>query len=107
MYLRQDEKMKPLVEKAHAYLRNGGFEPQEIIAYADALMTSKGNGFHYARRILHRLLHTPSEQKKAIKPLTSEELAKVREQYALCTYKDKDLPIAKRLHRALEIQSDV
>ena len=103
MHLRQDKESKPWVDKALVYLRGGSFEPHEIVTCAADLMKSKGNGFTYARRILHKLLHDVEEAKKTRTTLSREELAAVREQYALCTYKDKDLPIDRRLNHALEI----
>lgn len=103
MHLRQNNEMKPVVEMALAYLRGGSFTPQEIDACAKDLMRSKGNGFTYARRILHKLLHDPKEAQKARQSYTTEELAEVRERFALCTYKDKDLPLDRRLPTAFEI----
>lgn len=103
MHLRQDEESKLWVEKALVYLRGGSYAPEDVITCAAELMKSKGNGFTYARRILHKLLHDTEEAKKAKQALSELEFAEAREQYALCTYKDKDLPIERRLNRALEI----
>ena len=107
MHPRHDQELKDTIDKALVYLRGGTFEPAEIDNCAKQLMQGRGNGFTYARRILHKLLHDPDEAKKARLTLEPKQFAEVRERYALCTYKDKDLPLDWRLPHALEIlQSD-
>ena len=64
MHPRHDQELKDTIDKALVYLRGGTFEPTEIDNCAKQLMQGRGNGFTYARRILHKLLHDPDEAKK-------------------------------------------
>ncbi len=89
----------PNVERAKVILRGGQEDPQEIF---DLAMELKGeNRFTYARRLLYRASkhrETASDKKLRLK---------IYQQFALCTYKDEDLPADERLDRALEILQEI
>jgi predicted acylesterase/phospholipase RssA len=81
------------IARARAILRGAGLDPGELKALVSGLKAR--NAFGYARRILERArrdgLVPPSER------------VWVRQQHALCTYKDPDLPVDSRLDDALRI----
>ena len=66
-----------------------GWEPDDRVEFAATLRDHQQ--FGYARRLLGRVRSTGPD---------SEQL---RQQHALCTYKDMELPVARRLDRALQI----
>lgn len=72
-------------------------EPREMYALARELMKEKN--FTYARRILNRaMLDSASVSDPKLR-------VKIRQQAAVSTYKDTDLPADERLNRALDILS--
>lgn len=84
-----------IVREATEVLRGKSQTPAETLALAKRLKELKQ--FGYARRILARARRSPllGEAPKLRRQLY--------QQSALCTYKDPDLPIDRRLDRALEI----
>ena len=68
------------------------WEPNRRVELAETLRDHQQ--FGYARRLLGRVRAAGAD---------SEEL---RQQYALCTYKDMELPAARRLDRALQILNE-
>lgn len=72
-------------------------EPEEM--YALARQLTKGKNFTLARRVLNRaMLDSASVSDPKLR-------LKIRQQAAVCTYKDTDLPADERLARALDILS--
>jgi predicted acylesterase/phospholipase RssA len=85
----------PQIGTAADILRGRQAGPKDILALATSLKNEKH--FGYARRLLFRARQDSSingEPKLA---------TKLRQQHALCTYKDPDLPAGLRFDRALEI----
>jgi predicted acylesterase/phospholipase RssA len=66
-----------------------GWEPDDRAELAQTLRDHQQ--FGYARRLLGRVRSTGPDSEK------------LRQQHALCTYKDMELPVARRLDRALQI----
>lgn len=87
-----------LVSEAKEILRGTYRKPAEILALAKRLKEVKQ--FGYARRILARARKDPAVYDE---PRRLE----IFQQSALCTYKDPDLPVDRRLDRALEILREV
>jgi len=90
--LSEQGRHKPIVPMLVAVSRKAlyeGFAPQDRQALAKTLREYQL--FGYARRLLGRLRSEGTD---------SEEL---RQQHALCTYKDEELPAMRRLDTALEI----
>lgn len=93
--LRRDrcfEPIAPLLIEAGRRAIYGAWEPARRAELARALRDHQQ--FGYARRLLGRVRGDGPD---------SEEL---RRQHALCTYKDMELPAARRLDRALQILSE-
>jgi predicted acylesterase/phospholipase RssA len=85
----------PQIQAAENILRGQQASPKEIWDLAKSLKDDKY--FGYARKLLFR-----ARQDSAIN--TDAKLAtKLRQQHALCTYKDPDLPADLKFDRALEI----
>ena len=83
------------VAAARRILRGEKATPEEILNLSAAL--KKGNEFGYGRKLLGRALEDATIH-------TNPELKlRISQQYALCTYKDADLPVVARLDRALAI----
>lgn len=86
------------VQKAKVILRGGDADPQELLTLAKELKNE--TRFGYARRLLARA--------SVHKALEADELReKIFQQFALCTYKDEDLPADERLTRAIQILRNV
>ncbi len=86
------------VAAARRILRGEKATPEEILNLSAAL--KKGNEFGYGRKLLGRALEDATIH-------TNPELKlRISQQYALCTYKDADLPVVARLDRALAILDD-
>ncbi|HEX8707469.1 MAG TPA: tetratricopeptide repeat-containing protein [Pyrinomonadaceae bacterium] len=94
------EQKSTSISQARATLRGGNLlSPAELLALVVKLKEEKA--FGYARRILARTVaDTQIHKDKSLR-------LKAYQQYALCTYKDADLPVDQRLDRALEILSEV
>ena len=87
------------VQKAKAILRKKGEgEPQALLDLAKALKNEMR--FGYARRLLGR-----ASKHEALKE--GELRDTIFQQFALCTYKDEDLPTDQRLDRGIEILKEV
>jgi Tetratricopeptide Repeats-Sensor/Patatin-like phospholipase len=85
----------PNIRIAEDILRGQQAPPRDILTLATALKNEKH--FGYARRLLFR-----ARQDSTI--TGNPQLAtKLRQQHALCTYKDPDLPADLKFDRALEI----
>src|SRR5687767_9613121 len=84
-----------ILQEATEILRGKSQTPEEILDLAQRLKAVKQLG--YARRILSRARHSP-----ALGEAPGLRL-KIYQQSALCTYKDPDLPVDRRLDRAREI----
>lgn len=85
----------PNVTEAKEILRGKEATPKEILELAKRLKEIKS--FNYARRVLARA---------AVDQATNQEPElelKIHQQWALCTYKDNDLPADARLDHALKI----
>lgn len=94
--LSEQGRHKPIVPMLVAVSRKAlydGFEPMHRATLAKILKDFQL--FGYARRLLARVRDEGPD---------SEEL---RQQHALCTYKDEELPAARRLDRALQILQKV
>ena len=85
--------------QAKQILRGQDVDPEQLLKLVKKL--KKENAFGYARKVL-ALGHTRSEVAQ-----DSEFRLKFAEGTALCTYKDRDLPDARRLDDALKILSCV
>jgi predicted acylesterase/phospholipase RssA len=88
-----------VVTEAGEILRGAYKKPADILDIAKRLKNFKQ--FGYARRILARARKDPAINDDAKKRL------EIHQQSALCTYKDPDLPLDRRLDRALEILRSV
>jgi predicted acylesterase/phospholipase RssA len=85
----------PKIQTAEDILRGRQASPAEILALATVLKNEKY--FGYARRLLFRARQDSTSN-------SDPRLAtKLRQQHALCTYKDPDLPTDLKFDRALEI----
>ncbi len=90
---------REFVQEATEILRGKSEAPAEILDLAMRLKDARE--FGYARRILARARRSPA---------LSEDPAlrlKIYQQSSLCTYKDSDLPVDRRLDRALEILREI
>jgi predicted acylesterase/phospholipase RssA len=87
------------VRRAENILRGKAATPQEIWDLARFLKTGERE-FGYARRLLARARQDPAVNKDAALR------TKLRQQHALCTYKDPDLSDEVRFDRAIEILGD-
>ncbi|MBI5471568.1 MAG: patatin-like phospholipase family protein, partial [Ignavibacteriae bacterium] len=83
------------VAAARRILRGETATPEEIFDLSTAL--KKENEFGYSRKLLGRALDDATIHAKPALQL------KISQEYALCTYKDADLPVLARLNRALVI----
>ena len=85
------------VELAFDYL--GGIPLDDHEAFALARRLKEAGRFSYARRVLDRL------RKHTIRKRVSDPdfLHELREAHSLCTYKDKDIPAARRYEEALRL----
>ena len=93
------ESQNLLVSEAKDILRGKKLPPKEILDLAKNL--KKYKSFSYARRILGQAgKNVAVNQDKDLK-------LKIFQQWALCTYKDNDLPIDLRLDEALKILEEV
>jgi predicted acylesterase/phospholipase RssA len=90
------DKDRQLVEKTWKILRKPGGDPQAL--YELAIDLKNGSRFGMARRLLERAREDRDRQIES--PAFSLLL---RQQHALCTYKDPDLPRHVALDRALKI----
>jgi predicted acylesterase/phospholipase RssA len=81
------------IQRAKRILRGESTSYQEIVKLTGELKGEKA--FNYARRILMLGCRLPG--------LNEQQLIKVHQQLALCTYKDKDLAFFQRLDDALAI----
>lgn len=88
-----------LVTKARNTLRGTEKTPKELLDLAKKLKNYKS--FSYARRLLERA----SESDKIDDD--NDLKLKIYQQWALCTYKDNDLPVDLRLDNALKILKKV
>ena len=85
----------PDVQRAVDILRGKQADPKEIRDLAELMKKQKQ--FGYARKLLFTAAQNPSIN-------SDKKLAtKIRQQRALCTYKDPDLPADSKFDRALEI----
>jgi predicted acylesterase/phospholipase RssA len=66
--------------------------------YGLAMQLKGKDIFNYARQLLAYARRARTED--------SERVTKLRQQHALCTYKDPDLPVLRRLDRGLEILTE-
>ncbi len=83
------------VDAAKAALKSKTIAPGDAMKLVKSL--KKARCFGYARRILELALTNPQVKE------TQESSLKFAQQLALCTYKDVDLPLSKRLEEALKI----
>src|SRR6266704_2446447 len=84
------------VEAAETILRGGQASPHEIFVLAKALK-DKEQEFGYARRLLARArLDRTVNDEPRFRTL-------LRQQHALCTYKDPDLPDQMKFEHAIQI----
>ena len=93
--LRRRSRIGPIAPMLVAVARRAlyeDWEPNRRVELAETLRDHQQ--FGYARRLLGRVRAAGAD---------SEEL---RQQYALCTYKDMELPAARRLDRALQILNE-
>ena len=93
--LRRRSRIGPIAPMLAAVARRAlyeDWEPNRRVELAETLRDHQQ--FGYARRLLGRVRAAGAD---------SEEL---RQQYALCTYKDMELPAARRLDRALQILNE-
>lgn len=88
-----------VITEAGEILRGMYKKPSDILKLAKRLKEFKQ--FGYARRILARARKDPAINEDAEMRLV------IHQQSALCTYKDPDLPLDRRLDRALEILRSV
>ena len=77
--------------EATAILRGGEATPQEMLKLAKRLKGDRRIGL--ARRLLGRARGLSCDDPKTV--------TRLRQQHALCTYKDRDLPADSRLTEAL------
>ncbi len=84
-----------MIQTAEDILRGRQSTAREVLSLATALKNEKY--FGYARRLLFRARQDPAIH--ADPPLAT----KLRQQHALCTYKDPDLPVDLKFDKALEI----
>ena len=85
--------------KAKDIIHGKEFPPDENLALAKNLKNFKS--FNYARRVLER-----AAENEAINHNKKLKL-EIYQQWALCTYKDNDLPMDSRLDKAFEILEKV
>lgn len=89
----------PFITQAQDILRGKVASPEEVLALTRKLKSLKA--FNYARRILARAADdTKVKQNDALE-------LRVYQEWALCTYKDSDLPADMRLDMALKILAEV
>jgi predicted acylesterase/phospholipase RssA len=90
--LRRDGPVAPIAPMLIAVARRALYDDRERLdRFALSLLLRDHQQFGYARRLLGRIRAEEADR---------EDL---RQQEALCTYKDMELPAARRLDRALEI----
>ena len=89
-------KDQQLIEEAWKILRKPGGDPQTL--YEHAMELKKGSRFGLSRRLLER---AREDRDRLIEDPAFSLL--LRQQHALCTYKDPDLPRHVALDRALKI----
>ena len=83
------------MKKALTILEGQQETPEKILALAKDLKKEKRFGL--GRKLLNRALQDSEiENNKNLK-------LEIEQQFALCTYKDPDLPMGERLERALKI----
>ncbi len=93
--LRRRSRIGPIAPMLVAVARRALYEDWEPNRRVELAATLRDHQqFGYARRLLGRVRAAGTD---------SEEL---RQQYALCTYKDLELPAARRLDRALQILNE-
>jgi predicted acylesterase/phospholipase RssA len=88
-----------LIGLASQILRGHSATPRQLLQLATRLKAAKQFGF--ARRILARARIDPAINEDPRLRLL------INQQSALCTYKDPDLPVDRRLDRALEILREI
>lgn len=91
---RRSWQVTDLVTRAQLILRGQSADQQDMLDLAKALKDADQQ-FGYARKLLAR-----ARQRHVDDPTLRRKL---RQQHALCTYKDPDLPADSRLEKALEI----
>ena len=80
------------VDQARSVIRGQGGKPEELLALAMRLKNS--SDFGWAWQVLERITGIDA---------THKDWKKVKQQTALCIYKDPDLPSDERLERAIEV----
>ncbi|HEX8117860.1 MAG TPA: hypothetical protein VF521_11360, partial [Pyrinomonadaceae bacterium] len=88
-----------IVQEAQEILRGKSATPEGMLELSKRLKEQKE--FGYARRVLAR-----ARRSSALGAEPALRL-KIYQQSALCTYKDPDLPVDRRLDRALEILREI
>ncbi len=90
---------RDIVQEAQEILRGRSATTKEMLELSRLLKRERE--FGYARRVLARARHSAG---LGAEP---ELRLKIYQQSALCTYKDPDLPVDRRLDRALEILREI